>query len=175
MASSDEQDTHGRDEESLPDVTPLLGDADADTAFVTDALAGLAFLRLDSYGSPAGPDVAPMPDWAWARMTTVLAAEQAGASPRRPSRLARWGGGLVAASVAVVAVGVGVTAFQDSGSGGAVVAGSSADAPAAADPAAVARSWVEMSTGRRTSYALVAALHGRQANARRIRSILAML
>lgn len=45
---------------------------------------------------------------------------------RQPSRAARWAGGLVAASVAVVAVGFGVTTFQGGG-GGAVVAG---DAPA---------------------------------------------
>jgi hypothetical protein len=36
----------------------------------------------------------------------------------------------------------------------------------------VSRSWVELSTGRRAGYALVATLHGRDANPRRIRSIL---
>jgi hypothetical protein len=74
-----------------------------------------------------------MPDWAWERLRTALAAETARATqaPRTGrSRLARWGGGLVAASVAVVAVGVGVTTFQGNGSGGAVVAGDAA-APAA--------------------------------------------
>jgi hypothetical protein len=39
----------------------------------------------------------------------------------------------------------------------------------------VSRSWVELSTGRRTSYSLVAALHGVDANPRRIRSILSKL
>jgi hypothetical protein len=39
----------------------------------------------------------------------------------------------------------------------------------------VSRSWVELSTGRRTGYALVAALRGREANPLRIRSILSGL
>lgn len=39
----------------------------------------------------------------------------------------------------------------------------------------VARSWVELSTGRSASYALVAALRGMEANPRRIRSILSNL
>jgi hypothetical protein len=39
----------------------------------------------------------------------------------------------------------------------------------------ISRSWVELSTGRRTGYALVAALHGREANPLRIRSILSGL
>jgi len=98
-----------------------------DIAAVEQALAGLDFLR------PDGPaPVEPMPDWAWDRLSTALAAETARATSAPAygrSRLARWGGGLVAASVAVVAVGVGVTAFQGSG-GGAVVAGDAA-APAA--------------------------------------------
>jgi ketosteroid isomerase-like protein len=100
----------------------------ADLAAVERALAGLDFLR------PDGPTpVEPMPDWAWDRLSTALAAEAARAASAPSSgrsRLARWGGGLVAASVAVVAVGVGVTAFQGNGSGGAAVAGDAA-APAA--------------------------------------------
>jgi hypothetical protein len=39
----------------------------------------------------------------------------------------------------------------------------------------ISRSWVELSTGRRSSYALVATLRGIEANPRRIRSILAKL
>jgi hypothetical protein len=39
----------------------------------------------------------------------------------------------------------------------------------------VSRSWVDLSTGRRTQYSLVAALRGREANPLRIRSILAGL
>lgn len=99
-----------------------------DLAAVEQALAGLDFLRPDG----STPDE-PMPDWAWDRLRTALAAETDRATSRPSagrSRLARWGGGLVAASVAVLAVGVGVTAFQGSGSGSAVVAGDAA-APAA--------------------------------------------
>jgi ketosteroid isomerase-like protein len=98
-----------------------------DLAAVEQALAGLDFLRPDA---PLAAE--PMPDWAWDRLTTAMAAETARAThvpAAGRSRLARWGGGLVAASVAVVAVGVGVTAFQGEGSGGAVVAGDAA-APA---------------------------------------------
>jgi hypothetical protein len=105
----------------------------ADLAAVEQALAGLDFLRPD-FLRPDGPEpVEPMPDWAWDRISTALAAEtaRAAAAPASGrSRLARWGGGLVAASVAVIAVGVGVTAFQGDGSGDAVVAGA-ANAPAA--------------------------------------------
>lgn len=36
----------------------------------------------------------------------------------------------------------------------------------------ISRSWVDLATGRRSGYALVAALHGREANPARIRSIL---
>ena len=107
-----------------------------DLAAVEQALAGLDFLRPDG---PVDPE--PMPDWAWDRLSSAFAAETARASAAPVSgrsRLARWGGGLVAASVAVVAVGVGVTAFQDSGSGGAVVAGDAAGAPAASAAALMA-------------------------------------
>jgi len=86
-----------------------------DLALVEQLLGDLAFLRPE--GAPAGSSASaePMPDWAWTRISDALAAEHA--EPRRPSRLARWGGGLVAASVAVVAIAVGVTAFQgDDGS-----------------------------------------------------------
>lgn len=106
-----------------------------DLAAVEQALAGLDFLR------PDGPVTdEPMPEWAWDRLSTALAAETARAAHAPAagrSRLARWGGGLVAASVAVVAVGVGVTAFRGDGSGGAVVAGD-AGAPVASAAALVA-------------------------------------
>jgi hypothetical protein len=39
----------------------------------------------------------------------------------------------------------------------------------------ISRSWVDLSTGRRASYSLVASLHGIEANPRRIRSILSQL
>ena len=107
-------------------------DEGIDDTHVREALRDLPFLRPDDPSGLPTSDLEPMPDWAWARITTALATEQAGSAARRPPRLARWGGGLVAASVAVVAVGVGVTAFQDSGSGGAVVAGSATSAASAA-------------------------------------------
>ena len=113
----------------------------ADLAFTQEALAGLAFLRPDSPDAP-GLDVdtdvpVTMPDWAWARMSQALAAEseiRAHAAPApaaRRSRTTRWGGGLVAASVAIVAVGLGVTVLRGA-SDVAVVAG---DAPQASVPA----------------------------------------
>lgn len=90
-------------------------------AAVQEALAGLAFLRPDDATSD------PMPDWAWERIAGALAVEAAASTPpRRTSRVTRWAGGLVAASVAVLAVGVAVTAFQGNGDGGAVVADGSA-------------------------------------------------
>jgi hypothetical protein len=39
----------------------------------------------------------------------------------------------------------------------------------------ISRSWVDLATGRRSSYSLVASLHGMEANPRRIRSILSKL
>lgn len=119
-----------------PDVT---GDATRDADDLVDpadldrvgrALAGLDFLRPDAI--PAAEVAAtPMPDDVWQRLQGALADEREAASdatvvpmaPRR-SRAARWAGGLVAASVAVLAVSVGVTAFRGGGSGGGeVVAG----------------------------------------------------
>ena len=113
----------------------------ADLAFMQDALAELAFLRPDSPDAP-GLDVdtdepVTMPDWAWVRVSHALAAEseiRAHAVPApaaRRSRTTRWGGGLVAASVAIVAVGLGVTVLRGA-SDVAVVAG---DAPQASVPA----------------------------------------
>ncbi len=75
-----------------------------------------------------------MPEWAWDRVAAGLAAEAADRSAnghpstgsRGPSRLLRWGGGLVAASLAVVAIGTAVTV--SGGSDADVVAG---EAPAA--------------------------------------------
>jgi hypothetical protein len=71
-----------------------------------------------------------MPEWAWERITAAMAAqaivEPAGSLPAstRASRTARWGGGLVAASVAVVAIGLGVSVMRGgSGADVAVVAG----------------------------------------------------
>lgn len=138
----------------------------AAVAWVVSALGDLSFLRPDPEADDASPSV--MPDHVWQRLQDALAAEPAVTpatappaavaastpiaaevgsgdadvvaldSRRQPSRAARWAGGLVAASVAVVAVGVGVTAFQGSSTGGgAVVAG---DAPATAEAFAAAES-----------------------------------
>lgn len=135
-------------------------DEGIDDTHVREALRDLPFLRPDD---PSGSDastsepftIEPMPDWAWARISTALAAEQSAGSRHRPSRLVRWGGGLVAASVAVVAVGIGVTAFQGSGSGGAVVAGGEADAaaPSAAAFEAAAPLTKDLAASRELSFA----------------------
>jgi hypothetical protein len=116
----------------------------AELAAVQQLLAGLAFLRPDQTPAATGSEPEPMPDWAWERIRTALAAETARAAAPVPgrSRLARWGGGLVAASVAVLAVGVAVTAFQGSGSGDAVVAGGE-QAPVASAAALLAEAPVD--------------------------------
>ena len=104
----------------------------ADLAFAADELARLTFLRPDD------ATVEPMPEWAWDRVAGVLAQESARRSTAGSaamsatarsgggSRLLRWGGGLAAASLAVVAIGAAVT--LSGGSDGDLVA---ADAPAA--------------------------------------------
>lgn len=116
---------------------PLGEDDPAGLEAVQQALRSLTFLRPDgaseddrASGETTPSETTPsepMPDWAWDRLTAALAAE-AGTRGRRPSRLTRWAGGLVAASVAVLAVGVAVTAFQGGQDGDAVVAeGASSD------------------------------------------------
>lgn len=107
------------DDQSWPsDPTPLGGEEldPATLAALQDALGDLDFLRPD-----APLDETPMPDWAWQRITTALHDERGTASgPRRG--WTRWAGGLVAASVAVLAVGVAVTTFSGSGGGDVLVA-----------------------------------------------------
>ncbi|MCX6432132.1 MAG: hypothetical protein NTX29_04890 [Actinobacteria bacterium] len=114
-----------------------------DLAFTQEALAGLAFLRPDAPDAP-GLDVdsdepTTMPDWAWDRITHALAAESeirahgAPAVATRSSRATRWGGGLVAASVAIVALGLGVTMLRGAADV-AVVAGDAPQASATAAP-----------------------------------------
>ncbi|MBI1349588.1 MAG: hypothetical protein GC156_00545 [Actinomycetales bacterium] len=115
---------------------PRSADDDVDPealAAVQRALGDLAFLRPDD-GDPAST-TEPMPPWVWDRISAALAEAhdpQPTGTPHRRSRLSRWGGGLIAASVAVLAVGVAVTAFR--GTSGTVVAG---EAPAADAGAAV--------------------------------------
>ena len=103
---------------------PRSADDDADPqarADVERLLADLTYLRPDE------SDISdePMPDWAWTRISSALHDEAAAMSPASRSsrsRLVRWGGGLVAASVAVLAVGLAVNVSSGSGDGGAVVA-----------------------------------------------------
>lgn len=117
------------DEQPMPDVTAALADLD--------------FLRPDR---DPGIEAGPMPEWAWDRLSSALAAEAAARAAdthqnviafptipapaptvaERPSRGMRWAGGLVAASVAVVALAVVVPMLRTGGSDSAVVAG---DAP----------------------------------------------
>ncbi len=121
-------------DERLPSDELLLDDSAAEAAFddarpdeITAALAGLAFLDPAREADLADP---PMPDWAWDRLVAALDTEAAqrpapdnvlAFTPRpatetaRPSRALRWAGGLVAASVAVVAVGVAVSTLDRTG------------------------------------------------------------
>ncbi len=106
---TDQQYPRSTDDEADPEVL----------AAVQRALADLTFLRPDEGAPDASPAPEPMPDWAWARISSALSTEAAHAEPsaRHPrSRLVRWGGGLVAASVAVLAVGLGVQVFSAGGS-----------------------------------------------------------
>ena len=115
----------------------------ADLAFTQEALAGLAFLRPDAPDVPGlnvdADEAATMPDWTWERISHALAAESeirakgAPAAAPRSSRATRWGGGLVAASVAVVALGLGVTMLRGAADV-AVVAGDVPQASVAAEP-----------------------------------------
>lgn len=102
-------------------------------AWVRSLLGELDHLRAEA---DPGPSEA-MPPWVWARMSSALAAE-GGAERRRPGWI-RWGGGLVAASFAVLAMGVAVTAFMGGGSEESVVADAAPEALLSA-PSAEARS-----------------------------------
>ncbi len=111
-------------------IPPVDGPEDA---WVRSLLGDLDHLRADA---DPGPSEA-MPPWVWARMTSALATE-GGAERRRPGWI-RWGGGLVAASFAVLAMGVAVTAFMGGGSEESVVADAAPEALLSA-PSAGARS-----------------------------------
>jgi hypothetical protein len=118
-------------------------------AAVASALTGLTFL------DPATADVAePMPADTWARLSAALAAEAAvraamthdnvvlfpepgELAPSRRSRGMRWAGGLVAASVAIIAVGIAVSTLTTTGSSDVMVAGEAAVPAAAAKSASV--------------------------------------
>ena len=96
---------------------------------VARTLGELDFLHPDRVEDSAEQ----MPDWVWTRLQDALAAEGATSSSRRPSRIVRWGGGLVAASVAVVALGLAVTTFQGDSTDGAIVAGDAATSQESAE------------------------------------------
>lgn len=106
-----------------------------DDAWVRALLGDLDHLRPEADPGPGEP----MPPWVWARVSSALATE-GGAERRRPGWI-RWGGGLVAASFAVLAMGVAVTAFMGGNSDQAVVADAAPEALLSA-PSAAARSGV---------------------------------
>jgi hypothetical protein len=118
-----------------------LGDdepSEEESALVAGLLADLGFLREPGESDPAS-DPAPaeqMPDWVWDRISTALAAEAAPARGRH-SRAARWAGGLVAASVALVVVGVSVTSLRSTDTAPAPVAAEAAADQSVEAPAAL--------------------------------------
>lgn len=119
------------DDQSRPsDPTPIGGEEldPATLEALQSALGDLDFLRPDT---PL--DEAPMPEWAWDRITAALDEERVTAPVARHWN--RWIGGVVAASVAVLAVGVGVTTFSGSDGGEVLVAEAPATPAVLADPA----------------------------------------
>ncbi|MHB1065908.1 MAG: hypothetical protein ACYC2Z_00550 [Candidatus Nanopelagicales bacterium] len=102
----------------MPD-EQIPGRAD-DFAEVRAALAGLDFLRPDwSAVDPAPPAI---PGGVWARLDHALVSEAASRAAEMQGNVVvlshprrRWAGGLVAAAVAVVAVGAGVAVVQGAG------------------------------------------------------------
>jgi hypothetical protein len=106
-----------------------------------DVRAALSSLS-DSAASPSEP----MPDWVWTRLSSALAAESSAraaathdnvvalptssAAPAEPRRF-RWVGGLVAASVAILAITVGVQVMNGSSSGDLVAGGAAKAIPTA--------------------------------------------
>lgn len=106
------------DQSRSSDPTPLGGEEldPATLAALREALGDLDFLRPD-----APVDDTPMPEWAWQRIATALDDER-GTAPATRRGWTRWAGGLVAASVAVLAIGVAVTTFSGSGGGEVLVA-----------------------------------------------------
>ena len=81
---------------------------------VRQELSRLSFLRPDepTEGFQTDAPGDPMPEWAWQRLSAAIQAESG--TPHRSPGWLRWGGGLVAASVAVLAIGLAVTSFSGS-------------------------------------------------------------
>jgi hypothetical protein len=118
-------------ESDIPDATRSVDETvdPAQWARAQAALGELTFLRPD-----ARTPNDEMPADVWARLASVLAEESAArvTPAARSSRAVRWGGGLVAASVAVVAVGLGMSMVRGQSAEVAVVAGDVQGASAAA-------------------------------------------
>ena len=159
------------DNDDVTGMTPdeLLDAARFDEERFDDVSAALAEV---SFLNPSSETSEPIPDWAWDRLSTAIGTEAAARAvaqhdnvvplsratetppSSRSSRGMRWTGGLVAASVAVLAVTVGVQVMGGSSASNNVVAGqaptitqtsaalkettpfSADEAPAAAAPAA---------------------------------------
>lgn len=136
-------------DQRYPDGDNYPRDVDSDVSAddldaVRAQLAGLSFLRPPAVTSGAESADEPMPDDVWNRLSAALAAESAPSSSlaaARSSHSARWAGGLVAASVAILAVGVSVTVLRTPGEAvvaneivaSSAAAGLSADAGSAAE------------------------------------------
>lgn len=84
----------------------------ADLERVQAVLSHMSFLRPEGDSGADGGSDEPIPPWVWDRLTAAIAAESMGPASRPRPGWMRWGGGLVAASVAVLAVGIAVTSFS---------------------------------------------------------------
>ena len=142
----------------MPDDTPDESIDESQFDDIRAVLGDLAFLDPASAPAPV-----PMPEAVWAHLHDALAAEaveRAGADhadvvvltpTNHPSRTMRWAGGLVAASVAVVAVSLAVGAMRAGSDDPVTVAGGAAitTAPAATaqDRAAELAATPEAATG----------------------------
>ncbi len=125
----------------MPDDTPDDTPENIDEAQFDELRALLGDLTFLNPGSGAASNDAagdPMPQDVWARLTGALDAEAAARAgedhenvivltpSNRPSRGMRWAGGLVAASVAIVAVGLAVNTVRSGSSDPATIAGEAA-------------------------------------------------
>lgn len=133
-------------------------DPDVDQSAVTAALARLTHLDPARVFGPDGTGeqaaaidmpIEHMPDFVWEQVSTVLALEQASRTsggagseilsfPAGGRRRLNLTSGLIAASVALLAVGIGVVALRPATSTDVVAGSVAADAPAQADAAASA-------------------------------------
>lgn len=150
-ADADPADLDSADLDSAGALRSADGPEGADDTWVRGLLADLDFLRPDPDADAADE---PMPAWVWARIDSTLAAET-GASRRRPAWV-RWGGGLVAASVAVLAIGIAVTSFSGGSSptsDTAVMAGAAPEAAVMKDAAPAMAAAPDLEATPRLSFA----------------------